>query len=110
MRLTVGPAFNDLADAPVRTGLYSWQNFSALCASNVVFSEFLPVFEPRNDCVGGRGTCFPHRRTWEWEWFAHLQLVPSCSPQSAPPPVSIAPIPVGQQTGSTGVDLCPSEV
>lgn len=39
-----GPAFNDLADSLVRTGLYSWQNFSALCARDVVFSEFLPVF------------------------------------------------------------------
>lgn len=56
-----GSAFNDLADSLVRTGLYSWQNVSALCASDIVFSEFLPVFEPRNDCVGGQGTCFPPR-------------------------------------------------
>lgn len=110
MCLAVEPSFKDLADAPIRTGLYSWQNFSVLCASNVVFSEFLPVFEPRSDCVGGQGTCFPHKRTWEWEWFAHLQPVPSCPPQSAPPPISIAPIPMGQQAGPRGIDLCLSEV
>ena len=62
--LAVGPACGDIADVPVRTGLCSWQTVFALCAGDVVFSEFLPVFEPRNGCLGGQGTCFPHRRTY----------------------------------------------
>lgn len=83
MSLAVGPAFN--ADVQVKTGLYSWQTFSTLCVSDVVFSEFLPVFEPRNDCIGGLGTYFPHRITCEW------RMVCSFATSSLPFPTSMHP-------------------
>lgn len=63
---TMGPALNDSAAVLVGTGPCSWQIFSVLCAGDVVFSEFLPVWEPRNACLGGPGTCFPSRRAHAW--------------------------------------------
>lgn len=62
----MGPTLSDSANVPVRTELCSWQTCSALYADKVVFSDLLPVWEPRNDRLGGPGPCFPHRRACKW--------------------------------------------
>lgn len=96
MHLVVGPAFKDLADVPVGTGLCSWQPVSALCAGHVMFSEFLPVFSPEMIVPVARGCVFLSR-TYEQGWIcscvAGPLLLPTTLSPSAPPALDVAPIP-----------------
>ena len=101
-----GPVLNYSATVRVRAGLGPWQTVSAPCAGDIVFSEFLPVLEPRKDCPGGPSHAFFLTEEHAGgEWFAHLQPGPPCSPPVCTPTThNIAPIPVGQQAVPRGVD------